>query len=67
MVIGTRLIRKEVLMVFVMVVGVFLRLFDNSGSRIGVKSVARVSSMNVLRTNDWSITFTWICTKIGGS
>lgn len=49
MVIGTRLIRKEVLTVFVMMVGVFFRLFDRRGRMIGVHRVTRVSSMNVFR------------------
>lgn len=52
---------------FVMVVGVFLRLLDRRGNRMGVKRVARVRSMNVFRTSDRSITFTWICTKMSGS
>lgn len=45
----------------------FLKLFDKRGSRIGVERVARVSSINVFRTIDRSITFTWICTKMSGS
>lgn len=64
---GTRLIRKEVLTVFVIVSGVFLRLSDRRGNRMGVKRVARVRSMNVFRTSERSITFTWICTKMSGS
>lgn len=67
MVIGIRLSRKEVLTVFVMVFGVFLRLFARRGKMIGVSRVVRVSSINVFRTIDWSITFTWICTKMSGS
>lgn len=47
--------------------GVFLRLLDRRGNRIGVERVARVNSMNVLRTIERSITFTWTCTKMGGS
>lgn len=64
---GIRLIKNEVLTVFVIVLGVFLRLLDSSGSRIGVKRVVRVKSMNVFRTSERSITFTWICTKMSGS
>lgn len=67
MVIGIKLIRNEVLTVFVMMVGVFLRLSDSSGKMIGVDRVARDSSMNVFRISDISITFTWICTKMTGS
>lgn len=67
MVIGIKLIRNEVLTVLVMMAGVFLRLFDSSGKIIGVDRVARVSSMNVFRISDISITFTWICTKMTGS
>lgn len=64
---GIKLIRKEVLTVFVIVLGVFLRLLDSRGSRMGVERVARVRSMNVFRTSERSITFTWICTKMSGS
>lgn len=64
---GIRLIRKEALTVFVMVSGVFLELGDRRGNRMGVERVARVRSINVFRTSDRSITFTWICTKISGS
>lgn len=67
MVMGIRLIRKEVLTVFVMIVGVFFRLFDSMGKMIGVQRTARVSSINVFKINIWSITFTWICTKMTGS
>lgn len=52
---------------FVMVVGVFLNLFDRSGRMIGVERVVRVSSMERARVIDRSITFTWICTKMSGS
>lgn len=64
---GIRLIRKEVFTVFVMVVGVFLRVSDRRGKIMGVERVARVSRAVRLRTNRRSITFTWICTKMGGS
>lgn len=47
--------------------GVFLRLSDRRGNRIGVERVARVRSMNVIRISEGSITFTWICTKMSGS
>ena len=52
---------------FMIMVGVFLRLFDRSGKRMGVDRVARVRSMNVFRTSGRSIAFTWICTKMNGS
>lgn len=67
MVMGIRLIRKEVLTVFVMIVGVFFRLSDSMGKMIGVQRTVRVSSMNVFRMSIWSTTFTWICTKMTGS
>lgn len=51
MVMGTRLIRKEVLTVLVIIVGVFFRLSDSIGKMIGVQRTARVSSMNVFRIN----------------
>lgn len=66
-VIGIKLIRKEVLTVFVIVLGVFLRLSDRRGNKMGVERVARVRSMSVVRVSDRSITFTWICTKMSGS
>ena len=64
---GTKLIRKAVLTERVMVVGEFCRVFDSRGSRAGVRMVASVRSIEVLRSNAVSITFTWICTKMDGS
>lgn len=52
---------------FVMVVGVFLRFSDRRGKMMGVERVAKVSRAVRFRTNRRSITFTWICTKMGGS
>lgn len=52
---------------FTIVVGLFLRLSDRRGNRMGVERVARVRSMEVFRISDRSITFTWICTKMSGS
>lgn len=52
---------------FVMMSGVFLSLLDISGRIMGVDRVVRVSNMEVIRTSDRSITFTWICTKMSGS
>lgn len=66
-VIGTRLIRKAVLTVRVMVVGEFGGVFDSRASRVGVRMMASVRSMEVLRSSAVSITFTWICTKMNGS
>lgn len=66
-IIGIKLIRKEVLTVRVIVAGEFLRLFDSMGKMMGVDRVARVRSMSVFRTSSRSITFTWICTKVDGS
>ena len=66
-VIGIRLIKNEALTVFVIVVGVFLSLLDSSGKMIGVVRITRVSSVQTLRAIDGCITFTWICTKMGGS
>lgn len=65
--IGIRLIRKAVLMVRMMVVGEFWGFFDRSGSSVGVRIIASVSSMRVLSSSVVSTTFTWICTKMGGS
>lgn len=66
-VVGTRLVRKAVLTAWVMVVGEFWKFLDTKGSRIGVRMIASVRVMKVLRSNAISTTFTWICTKIGGS
>ena len=66
-IIGIRLIMKEVFTVFVMMVGVFLRLFDSMGKMSGVERVVSVSSIRVIRISGESITFTWICTKMSGS
>ncbi len=66
-VMGTRLIRKAVLTVRVMVVGEFEDVFDTGSSRVGVRMMANVRSREVLRSSVVSITFTWICTKMGGS
>lgn len=54
-------------MVRVMVVEEFWRFFDSSGSSVGVRMTTSVSSIEVLRSSAVSITFTWICTKMGGS
>lgn len=64
-VVGIRLIRKAVLMVLVMDMGSFLDL--GGGRIIGVRRVSSVNVVRVLRSSGVSITFTWICTKIGGS
>lgn len=66
-IVGTRLVRKAVLTVCVMVVGEFWSFFDSSGSSIGVMIIVIVMSMETLKSNVGSITFTWICTKMGGS
>lgn len=63
---GIRLIMKAVLTVRVVVVGEFLKFFDRNGSNMGVRMVMRMRSMEVLRSSAVSITFTWICTKMGG-
>lgn len=65
--IGTRLVRKAVLIVRVMVVGEAGWVVVSSGRRIGKRRIASVRSMEVLRSSAASITFTWICTKMGGS
>ena len=65
-VVGIRLIRKAVLMVLVMDMGGFFR-FRRGGRIIGVRRVSSVNVVRVLRSSGVSITFTWICTKIGGS
>ena len=66
-VIGTRLIMKAVFTVLVMVVGEFWSFFDSRGSSVGVRIVVSVRSVRVFRSSVVSITFTWICTKVGGS
>lgn len=66
-VVGTRLIKKAVLTVRVMVAGEFWNVFDSRGSSVGMRMIARVRSMEVLRSSGVSITFTWICTKMSGS
>lgn len=66
-VIGAKLIRKEVLMVRVMVLGEFLKVFRRMGRSVGVRMVVSVSRVRVLRSRAVSTTFTWICTKMGGS
>ena len=65
--IGTRLVKKAVLMVRVMVVGVSVGVVGSNGRRRGVRMIDSVRSIEVLRSRVVSITFTWICTKIGGS
>ncbi len=65
-VVGIRLIRKAVLMVLAMDMGEFFR-FRRGGRIIGVRRVSSVNVVRVLRSSGVSITFTWICTKIGGS
>ena len=66
-IIGTRLIRKAILTVRVMMVGEFWVVFDSSGSSIGVRIIVSVRSMEVLRSSVVSVTFTWTCTKMDGS
>lgn len=58
---------NEVLTVLVIEEGVFLKLSESNGRIIGVSRVVRVRSIDVVRTSDRSITFTWICTKMDGS
>ena len=65
--IGTRLVRKAALMVCVMVVGESVGVGRSSGRRRGMRMIDSVRSMEVLRSRAVSITFTWICTKMGGS
>lgn len=65
--IGTRLVRKAVLMVCVMVVGESEVEVGSSGRRSGMRIISSVRSMKVLRSRVVSTTFTWICTKMGGS
>lgn len=66
-VIGARLIRKAVLIVRVMVLGEFLKVFRRMGRNMGVRIVVSVSNIRVLRSRAISTTFTWICTKMSGS
>lgn len=64
--IGAKLVRKAILTVRVMAVGEVVWVVS-SGRRIGMRRIASVRSMEVLRSSIISITFTWICTKMGGS
>lgn len=66
MIVGMRLIKKAVLMVLGIDCGVFL-ILRRGGRMMGVKRMSRVSSMNEFRSSAVSITFTWNCTKMGGS
>lgn len=66
-VIGIRLVRKAALMVVVRVWGEFLKFFRRRERSVGVRVIANVSSMVVLRSRAVSITFTWTCTKMCGS
>lgn len=65
--IGMRLVRKAVLIVRVMVVGEGRERVGSIERRAGVRMMDSVRSMEVFRSSIVSITFTWICTKIGGS
>lgn len=67
MVMGTKLVKKAVLTVRVMVLGEFWKFLDRKGSKIGVRMINSVKVIEVLRSNVASTTFTWICTKMGGS
>lgn len=67
MVIGIRLVRKAVLIVSVMEAGGIEWGVERRERRIGMRMIASVRSMEVLRSNVVSTTFTWICTKISGS
>lgn len=66
-VIGRRLIRKEDLMVRVMVLGEFWKFLERRGRNVGIRVVVKVRSVKVVRSRAVSTTFTWICTKMGGS
>lgn len=66
MAVGMRLIKKAALMVLGIDCGEFLRS-SRRGRIIGVRRVSRVNSVKVLRSSTVSITFTWNCTKMGGS
>ena len=66
-VMGTKLIRNAVLVVWVIVVGEFFRVFARRGSIIGVRISVSVRIIEVLRSSVVSTAFTWICTKVVGS
>lgn len=66
-VVGARLVRNAVLTVRVMVRGVFLKLLRRSGKIIGIRRIVSVSSARELMSSVGFTTFTWSCTKIGGS
>lgn len=66
-VVGIKLVRKAVLIVRVMVLGEFWKFFSRRGRKVGVRMIVSVSSMEVLSSRAVSTTFTWTCTKMGGS
>lgn len=66
-VVGARLTRNAVFTVRVVVRGVFLKPLKRMGRMIGVRRIASVSSVRVLMSSVGFTTFTWSCTKMGGS
>lgn len=65
-VVGIRLVKKAVLMVDVIMVGEFSRVFGSRWAIIGVRMMNNVRSREEF-SSVVLITFTWICTKMGGS
>jgi len=66
-VVGARLIRNAVLTARVVTCGVFLKFLNRNGRMIGVRRIVSVSSVRELISSVGFTTFTWICTKMGGS
>lgn len=64
---GARLVKNAAFTVRVMVRGVFLKFLRRSGRMIGVRRIVRVSSVRELMSSVGFTTFTWSCTKMGGS
>lgn len=67
MVVGMMLVKKAILTVVVIIKGVFWSFVDRRGRRIGVRRIISVSKREVLKSSVVSTTFTWSCTKMGGS
>lgn len=64
---GARLVKNAAFTVRVMVRGVFLKFLRRSGRMVGVRRIVRVSSVRELMSSVGFTTFTWSCTKMGGS
>lgn len=64
---GSRLVMNAVLVECTIRVGEFFMVVDTRGRIRGIKIIIIVRSIEVLMSKAGSTTFTWICTKVGGS